>query len=188
VEKIAVLIMICVAGLHAEAQSKLQWSQLKHHIQPDQAIVDSAFGDLDNDKLEDAVMVLVNKKDAAKPKAKRKLVVLLNSRSGLKPLVKGDSVIVTKGCGGTSADPFTALRIGAGDLVITHAGGTSWKWTQTTTFRFDPLRKNMVLLNDEGITFDNKKQDKVMPLIYDKQNFGVVTLDKYVNIYLRSCE
>jgi hypothetical protein len=106
-------------------------------------------GDLNKDKLEDCVMVLKSKKeDVARVIAdenapdtvpsipNRLLIVLFKNTSGYTLAAKSESAILCKECGGIFGDPFDAVMIEKGILVIHHYGGSAWRWSNTHKFRW----------------------------------------------------
>jgi hypothetical protein len=100
-----------------------------------------ARGDLNNDKLEDLALVLKSKKEDGNAEDKfdppqRLLVVILKSNVGYKTAVKSDSAILCLGCGGIFGDPFAAIEIRKGVLIIHHFGGSNWRWGYTHRYRY----------------------------------------------------
>jgi hypothetical protein len=104
-------------------------------------------GDLNKDKQNDVVLVLKSKEEDAEPKppvegsepippGARILLVLFKNASGYSLAAKSDSAILCKDCGGIFGDPFDAVMIEKGILIIHHYGGSAWRWSSTYKFRW----------------------------------------------------
>ena len=101
----------------------------------------TARGDLNNDKVDDAVIVLRHQKENAENMdmdsiASRLLVVVFNKGNAYELAVVSDSAILCKDCGGMMGDPFQEVKIEKGLLIISHYGGSAWRWGYTHKFRF----------------------------------------------------
>ncbi|OSZ78579.1 hypothetical protein CAP35_10110 [Chitinophagaceae bacterium IBVUCB1] len=99
-----------------------------------------ARGDLNKDGLEDVVLVLKNieqeNPDNLNDDADRPLIVLFRESSGYRLASIAMNVVMCKGCGGAFGDPFVGVVIEKNILTISHYGGSAWRWSFDTKFRY----------------------------------------------------
>lgn len=104
----------------------------------------TASGDLNKDQLADFVIVagssLENKEgldfEAIDSLPARLLIVLLKDSSGWKLAANSESAVLCRGCGGIFGDPFADISVNNGIMVISHYGGSNWRWSYTHKFRY----------------------------------------------------
>lgn len=102
----------------------------------------TATGDLDKDGRDDAVLVLRDKREDTAADGNpildhsRLLVVLFKTDAGWELAATGGEVVMCKQCGGVFGDPFSDVVIHKGILVVDHYGGSNWRWTYSTKFRY----------------------------------------------------
>ncbi len=111
----------------------------------------TAWGDLNKDGKEDAVLALhakemedqigvtINDEDVPQ----RFLLILLKSNNGFTLSAKSDKAIMCRSCGGIFGDPFSEISIKNNVLSISHYGGSAWRWSYVHKFR---LQNNNWLL------------------------------------------
>ena len=99
------------------------------------AIIDSIDGDLDGDKIHEKVIVY-DTKDTTDMGTVREIQVLKKKGGKWSILEKSRNVILESKGGGMMGDPYQSIEIKKGILLITQAGGSSWKWGYTDKYRF----------------------------------------------------
>lgn len=99
------------------------------------AIIDSIDGDLDGDKIPEKVIVY-DTKDTTDMGTVREIQVLKKKGGKWSILEKSRNVILESKGGGMMGDPYQSIEIKKGILLITQAGGSSWKWGYTDKYRF----------------------------------------------------
>ena len=91
---------------------------------------------LNNDTLLDKVLVLKCDEEEMIPDTNRLLLILFKSILGYELSANTPSAIMCKGCGGVFGDPFAGIEIRKNVLIISHYGGSSWRWSYTHKFRY----------------------------------------------------
>ena len=100
-----------------------------------------ATGDLNQDGRSDVALVLAPKAESradydGETMPGRILVVLFATTQGYARAEQASRVLLSKDGGGMYGDPFAGLTIFRGVLSIDHYGGSSWRWSITSKFRY----------------------------------------------------
>jgi hypothetical protein len=66
----------------------------------------------------------------------RILLILLGTPTGYTLDAQSSRIMLCRGCGGVYGDPFAGLDVKNGILTISHYGGSSWRWSITSKFRY----------------------------------------------------
>lgn len=66
----------------------------------------------------------------------RLLLVLWRTASGYQLAARSEQALLCKTCGGAYGDPYAGLEIKKGILLVHHYGGSSWRWTIDSRFRY----------------------------------------------------
>jgi hypothetical protein len=155
------------------------------------ALLDSAVGDLNLDKIQDVILILKNKKEnnaKADSEYKRPLLILLGHVDKTYTLSKrNDNVVYTFQGGGIFGDPFSGVKIKNGYFSIDQGIQGGQHWQQLTTFRFDQSKGNWFLYKDHLISYNlNESNDpnaEALVLGVDKlktaKDFGIISIDKF---------
>jgi hypothetical protein len=104
-------------------------------------VVDTAYGDLNKDTVNDLAIVIENKANdiggqiVSGSLGQRMLIVLFRTESKYVVKVCADTAILRSDEGGMG-DPYVDLKIANGCLVLYFSGGSSEKWFLTYRFRF----------------------------------------------------
>lgn len=92
-------------------------------------------GDLDGDEIPEKVMVY-NIKGAGELGDLREIQILKKVGNKWTLLEKSRDAILDSESGGVMGDPYTGTEIKKGILIISHFGGSSWKWGYTDKYRY----------------------------------------------------
>lgn len=150
-------------------------------------VLDANTGDLNRDAYPDRVLVL---RDAATDTATtslpaaetpRPLLLLLGQPGGgYKLAARNDSVVLCANCGGMMGDPYQAVAIKNGYFSVEHYGGSAWRWTQVTTFKYNPADRRWYLHRHGGESFHATDPDgKTETHVQTTRDFGRVRFEHY---------
>ena len=111
-------------------------------------------GDLNGDKIDDAAIVMKNpqpmKDGEVRENSKRFLVLAFGDGSQFKRIAFSDEAALDEDEGGMMGDPFQELKIDKGIVIITHYGGSAWRWGITQRYRWQQDRWMLI-----GATYDS---------------------------------
>ncbi len=115
------------------------------------AVLDSQKGDLNLDKIKDVILVLKKideekESDTSKSEVRRPLIILLGKYDGsFTQVARNDNAVYCVTCGGVMGDPFVGVVITEGCFSIEHYGGSVWRWSTETTFKYSEQKKTWLL-------------------------------------------
>ncbi|AZA56808.1 hypothetical protein [Chryseobacterium shandongense] len=113
-------------------------------FQPDGVtIIETIDGDLDGDQIPEKVIVY-NTKDSTEYGNIREIQILKKVNEKWTILEKSRNAILKSNDGGMMGDPYQSTEIKNGILMITQAGGSSWKWGYTDKYRFQNGRFELI--------------------------------------------
>ncbi|AZA82692.1 hypothetical protein C1637_20395 [Chryseobacterium lactis] len=98
-------------------------------------VIETVDGDLDGDKIPEKV-IIYNTKDESESGNIREIQILKKVNGKWTVLEKSRNAILESNAGGMMGDPYQNTEIQKGILMITEAGGSSWKWGHTDKYRF----------------------------------------------------
>lgn len=101
----------------------------------DSEILQTVDGDLDGDKTPEKV-IIYNTKDTTDLGSIREIQILKKVNGKWSLLEKSRNAVLESNAGGMMGDPYQDTEIKNGILMITQAGGSSWKWGYTDKYRF----------------------------------------------------
>lgn len=103
------------------------------------AIIDSAYGDLDKDGVDELVVAYNTKsnEDEIDDGVPRELIIYKKENARWIIWQRSMQALYGSRDGGMMGDPFGEMLITNGILTISHEGGSSWKWTHTDKYRYD---------------------------------------------------
>ena len=137
-------------------------------------------GNLNRDKIADAILILKHDKEEEKEDTKRLLYILVGTKNGdFKVVKKSSSAVLGVQDGGMMGDPFQDVAIKNGYFSVEHYGGSSWRWSRIVTFKYNKSKKNWFLHKDGGDSYHSSEPDKVTTKIKTVKDFGVLSFEKY---------
>jgi hypothetical protein len=98
-------------------------------------ILQTVDGDLDGDKTPEKV-IIYNTKDTTDLGSIREIQILKKVNGKWSLMEKSRNTVLESNAGGMMGDPYQDTEIKNGILMITQAGGSSWKWGYTDKYRF----------------------------------------------------
>ncbi|UOG73779.1 hypothetical protein MTX78_16835 [Hymenobacter tibetensis] len=131
--------------------------QLAPFIPAGYELLDATSGNLNLDVLPDKVLVL-QRKDADTTTMgdtlNRPLLLLLGQPNHRYQLAaRNDRAVMCSGCGGMMGDPYQGITIKRGFFSVEHYGGSGWRWTHISTFKYAPTDRQWYLHREGGDSF-----------------------------------
>lgn len=110
------------------------WAQ-KEFQPKDSVILQTVDGDLDGDQIPEKV-IIYNTKEPGDLGDLREIQILKKVNGKWTILEKSTNAILDSESGGLMGDPYSGTTIEKGILMISHFGGSSWKWQYTDKYRY----------------------------------------------------
>jgi hypothetical protein len=148
--------------------------------------LDYATGDLNNDKKQDAVLILKIKgedtlqtEDYINPK--RPMLLLIRQENNvLKLIARNDVVVKCRECGGIYGDPYVGISVDTGLFSISFYGGSAWRWSYEYTFRYNSIKKEWFIYKEAQTSYWNGEPYKSFSSATVKEDeLTVVSFSKY---------
>ena len=165
--------------LKLNQEEKLQ-AKLEPYLQQGFAILNTTFGDLNNDAYIDAIVVLKHQDEEKINKDKaRPLMLFLGQVDGdFKLHKRNDKLVDCFRCGGAMGDPFQDIVIKKGYFSLEYYGGSAWRWSKVVTFRYNKEQKDWFLHRIGEHYFNASDPEKVTKKMKTNKDFGVLPFDK----------
>jgi hypothetical protein len=142
-------------------------------------------GDLNNDGRSDGILVL--HRESEDKQAERALLILVRTPDGLFKMAKrNNKVVFCEGCGGMMGDPFQQITIERNRFTISHYGGSSWRWSDETTFAYSRKDNTWQLVRVEITSYHASDPDNEEKTVHTPpRDFGKIDIadfdpDKYL--------
>jgi hypothetical protein len=151
-------------------------------------MLDSLVGDLNLDSMPDLLLAMKRKNEeelAHQPDSviKRILIIATGNIDGSFSIQQqNENAVLCANCGGAMGDPYAALVIKNGYFSIEHYGGSSWRWSRTTTFKYNEQEKNWLLHKEGTESFHSSEPEKVTRTLKTSKETGKI-LFKDFDIY-----
>jgi len=100
------------------------------------SVVESVTGDLDKDGVDELVVVYNTNAEKENEGVERELIIYKLDNNKWSQWKKSRQALYGSRDGGMMGDPFGGIEIKKGILLISHCGGSSWKWGHTDKYRF----------------------------------------------------
>jgi hypothetical protein len=148
-------------------------------------ILDTAYGDINLDKLNDCILVLKDKSEDSSEVSSdtsyvRPLLLLLRSEDNSLKLAKSnDMAVYGKHDGGMMGDPYVGITIKNGLFSIENYGGSGWRWTRVITFKYSPQDQQWYLFKDGSDSYHAGAPEQVESEIKTEKDFGVVKFEDF---------
>lgn len=110
------------------------------------SVIDSAFGDLDKDGVDELVVAYNTQDDENKISegVPRELIIYKKNNSNWTVWQRSMQALYGSRDGGMMGDPFGDLSIEKGVLHISQNGGSRWKWSHTDKYRYDGVAFKLI--------------------------------------------
>jgi hypothetical protein len=186
-KKILVSIFCITFSLSMQAQDKVLPVELRPYVLQGYEMLDVAKGDLNGDNLVDYILILKTKGedtltfDNAEWEAARPLLLIIRQPGGgLKSVASNTELILCRQCGGAMGDPYMGMAIKKNEFSVEAYGGSSWRWSETVTFRYDKLKKNWYLQKQTINSFQaGDPETTTTNAVIDRTEIGAISLSEY---------
>lgn len=161
-------IWLFLISLHVQAQQQdpatlipLKGTTLSDFIPAGYDTLATASGDLNKDGQPDLAIILRHQQETAEADTMpdpeqlpaRILVILHRENNGYTRAACSGKAVLCQYCGGVFGDPFQGLSIEKGVLVLSHYGGSNWRWGYIHKFRLQP--KGYQLIGETRVSYWN---------------------------------
>lgn len=179
----------CISA--ARAQEKQLPKELEPFVPQGKEMLDFGKADLDGDGRSDYILILkiagedTLSFDDTNWDMQRNLLLLTRQASNkLKQAAFNNELVLCRHCGGAVGDPYMGLSTRPGEFTLEFYGGSSWKWGQTITFRYDKAKKNWFVYRDIA-TSSHPEEDRYVETqaILEKAEIGEISLQQYTVNY-----
>lgn len=185
---LAITLMVSV---NIVAQNTTIPEELKPFIMPGYEAMDVVKGDLNKDKRDDYLLVLKTAGedsfsfDNTDWDAHRPLLLIIRQANGtLKTVAVNNELIFCKNCGGVMGDPYQGLTIKPGEFTADLYGGSSWRWAESFTFRYDAVKKNWFLQTHKSTSFQSGDPERTMnESVISRSETGDISIEKFTPHY-----
>lgn len=187
----ALVAAFLVLAAAAQDTEKTLPKELQPLVPKGYQMLDLVKGDLNGDKLQDYLLILKKKGEDTMTfdnpdwDADRPLLLILRQSNGtLKTAVTNSEIVMCRNCGGAMGDPYMGMTVTTGTFSLEFYGGSSWKWGETITFRYDRVKKNWYLhthhiTSFHGLDPENTTED----ITISRSEAGNISLEKYRSEY-----
>lgn len=162
-------------------------------IEPGTKAIELSQADLNGDGLADYILVLERQGDQYKdgPGQRPLLILLRNPDGGLRLAKRNDKIIFCSNCGGVMGDPFMGVEAGTKRFIVSHYGGSSWRWSVTYQFNYSGRDKSWQLVKVVSESFHASEPDKVERKVETPpKDYGLIDIadfdpEKYLGVGLK---
>ncbi|HEX4957534.1 MAG TPA: hypothetical protein VFV46_05100, partial [Lacibacter sp.] len=108
--------------------------------------IDSVYGDLDKDGADELVAAYNTRKEAEEnyEGVPRELIIYKKKKGAWVVWQQSLQALYGSREGGMMGDPYGSITIEKGVLIISHNGGSSWKWSHTDKYRYNGTRFQLI--------------------------------------------
>lgn len=157
--------------------------QLAPFIPAGYKLLDATSGDLNLDALPDKVLVLQRidtDTTMAGDTLNRPLLLLIGEPNRRYRLAaRNDRAVMCSSCGGMMGDPYQGITIKKGFFSVEHYGGSGWRWTHISTFKYAPTDRQWYLHREGGEHFHAAEPEKSETSIETVKDFGRIAFPNY---------
>ncbi|WP_166243060.1 hypothetical protein [Paenibacillus turpanensis] len=132
-----------------------------------------AEGDINQDGILDAAVVLEQTKSPNEEAPARSLLIAFGEKDHSYSLsILADHVILKADEGGIWGDPFEGITINRGSIVVSHYGGSNWRWYNDYRFRYQDNDWYLI-----GVTTGSYYTGNAIQENADEEDYNLLTGD-----------
>jgi hypothetical protein len=156
-------------------------ASIRKFIPKEYIVLDQANGDVNGDGLKDKILVLWRRNEIVSGE-KRPVIILLKLPNGsFHKAAENDDISLSYDQGGVHGDPFHGITIKNNCFSIEHFGGSSWRWNQVITFKYDGSKQNWYLYSVGSESWHFNPKTNFTSKHETERDFGKVLFTKYKN-------
>jgi hypothetical protein len=113
-------------------------------------------------------------------------VLLITGQPGNKYKLSAtnNKLVYCRNCGGSMGDPYEGITTLPGEFIISHYGGSSWRWTDAVSFRYDKAKKNWYLQTHSISSFQaGDPEATTTETVINRSEIGDITFANYTPAY-----
>jgi hypothetical protein len=146
-------------------------------------VFDSAYADLNLDGYTDLLVIYSQPGEDTIQEpwpVKRPLIIYLGSADGkVKESLRTDNAVLCAQCGGVFGDPYAGVTLQPGYIELNMYGGSSWRWSVNTIFRYDTSKNDWFFIQEIKESFHVSEPDKIERTVRDSLPFEKISLREY---------
>lgn len=158
-------------------------SELQPFVERGTRPIEVERADLNGDGLTDYLLVLENLqgKDEEDVERERILLIIVRKPGGaLEVAGRSDSAVRDDQCGGTFGDCFQGVSAKRRMFVISEFGGSGWRWSRESTFKFSSRDQTWQLVRVVEQSFSVSDPSKVERNVYvPPRDFGKIDISEF---------
>lgn len=152
-------------------------AELQPFVEKGTTVLAIERGDLNRDGRDDVVLVL----EPPDPDQPRPLLLLVRDPKGVLQLAKRNAkAVACLECGGMMGDPFQGITVEKGRFTIEHYGGSSWRWSVSTTFAWSRRDQSWQLVRVESASFHASDPEREEKKVHTPpRDFGLIDVSEF---------
>jgi len=176
------LLALPVFAGAASADTGKPPAELDRFVARGESLLAFEQADLNGDGLRDVVFIVepVQASDAVQNEDEgiRTLRIAIRAPDGSLKVVKESSrVVLCRRCGGVFGDPFAELSASKNTFEVGHYGGSSWRWSNSYTFKYSKRDTTWQLVSVDESSFHVAEPDKLEAKTYrPPRHFGKIDI------------
>ena len=181
--KFTILLLLLVTTLNIYAQEIKVPAEVKSFVTAGLETLDYKTGDLNGDKLQDAILILKNPGEDTliKEDLPRPLIILIRQTNNkLKELVRNEIAVMRRNSGGVFGDPYEGMQLFENGFSLSFYGGSSWRWAYNYEFLWNVVKKNWLLTKESQSGFHAGDPEKTMRHTeIEAKELGEIPIEKF---------
>ncbi|NQY05823.1 MAG: hypothetical protein HRT68_06365 [Flavobacteriaceae bacterium] len=164
---------------------KVDQTELNAFVLNGYKIVTYSYGDFNDDKKQDAVLLLkkIDEEKLAETSDKpieRPLLVLIRGEDGkLTKVARNDRAVYCYKCGSNFGSPLTDILIEGNQFSIQHEAGKTDRWTRLISFEYSKISNSFSLFKDATSTYSISGGTTVENEVKTKKDFGDINFEEF---------
>jgi hypothetical protein len=181
--KFTILLLLLEPFIHVNGQEIMLPEEVTSFVTAGLQTLDFKTGDLNGDKLQDAILILKNTgedtlitDDLPRPL----LILIRQTNNKLKEVVRNEIAVMRRNSGGVFGDPYEGLQLFENGFSLSFYGGSSWRWAYNYEFRWNAVKKNWLLMKETQSVFHAGDPERTMKHTeIEAKELGEILFEKF---------